>query len=248
MMFRSAAVCCAAFAALSMTACGGGGGADSAGSSSTPAIRVSALVTRIAVGASRTTTTVQTNFPDSVQWFQMSYSTAGIEAASATASSKNTVEVGIDFKAPFTLAPGVYEDTIQLRGCEDSECVRTISAGAKTLHVRYTVKAATGADAPTVTFSPPALDLHYLVTDPGPIRDARFNLSFTHAPVAPHIEITHSRNALLGVTDGGETLTLDLKWPAALGPGVHEDTLTLKLCLDSNCVNPFPGSPYTLNV
>jgi hypothetical protein len=74
------------------------------------------------------------------------------------------------------------------------------------------------------------------------------------AVFTPFIEITSTHNAVVSVSvlrgadDNNYKLRYGLEAPGTLGPGVFEDTITVKACLDRNCVNPFPESPLTLPV
>jgi hypothetical protein len=68
----------------------------------------------------------------------------------------------------------------------------------------------------------------------------------------PFVEITSLRgtvfNALVinGFDNKNHKLRYDVRAPRELGAGVFDDVLTIRACLDRNCVNPFPQSPLTL--
>ncbi|MEJ0007723.1 MAG: hypothetical protein WDM77_15495 [Steroidobacteraceae bacterium] len=43
-------------------------------------------------------------------------------------------------------------------------------------------------------------------------------------------------------------LTVNMKAPATLGPGVYHDLISVAICYDTACTKPALGSPYTIPV
>lgn len=240
--------------ALGLGACGGdesGGGAVDVDSAD---VAVSAFVTEREVSPAPTSLDVSVkNLPSAAQYIRIRYSTAGIDSADFSPVSEDHIALDLYFRLPYTMRPGVYTDSVIVEGCQDSECAKVFSQGARTLRVKYTVNAATGANAPVVTFSPQTLQLQNLVTDIA--QSPRIMATFERVQLPPTIEVlsfTQSAVERVGPpsVDGVtvQHLNLQMKAPLALGPGVYTDTISLKICIDYACTNPFPNNPYTLTV
>jgi hypothetical protein len=69
--------------------------------------------------------------------------------------------------------------------------------------------------------------------------------------VRPFVTVT---NSVVGITgapyaatdDTHSTITPAFRAQNQLGPGTYSDTIQVTACLDSACVNPVPGSPFTI--
>lgn len=254
---RSAPVIPLLLAILCFPGCGGGGDGGDAGGGAGPSsadISVSAFVTDSAVVPSPAIIAVSLrDFSDKAEYVRVSYSTQGLDSAGYSPRDEHAGEIHVYFQRPFYLAPGVYHDSVRIEGCEDSDCIRVLPQGARTYSVAYTVKPATGANAPTVTFSPQSVQLQDLISSSGATTNPVIDVNFTRAPIPPRMEIESTSNAIARVTTGTQSdshqqIHLSLKTPVELGVGTYTDTLSIRLCIDPDCVNPYPGNPYTLTV
>jgi len=240
-----------------LSACGGGGDSGDAGGNppaSNADVSVSAFVTDSGVVPSPTIIAVSLrDFPDNTDYVRVTYSRQGLDSAGYGPRDESSGEIHLEFQPPFYLAPGVYRDNVRIEGCQDSDCTRVVSQGARTYSVAYTVKAAAGANAPTVSFSPQGVQVQDLLTSSGATTRPVIDVNFTRAPIPPRMEVESTSNAITRVItgvlgDSRQQITLEMKTPAELGLGTYTDTLSVRLCIDPACINPYPGNPYTLSV
>lgn len=137
---------------VTLAACGGGGGGGSTGGTNGNPYLPSPtmVVTPLEVQASATSTqsapaaSVQVSVDNLLAGQQVYLSgtdtTHGIASVS-DANSANPVTVNIQFKAPATLGPGTYDDTVTLDACYDTACTRPVADSPQTVQVQYTVTA-----------------------------------------------------------------------------------------------------------
>lgn len=183
-----------------------------------------------------------------------SYSINGIGRASFSVNG-SLVQVLVNFKSPNETRPGTYTDTITLRACMESPCVSQIAGSPKTITLNYTVVAP--VTPPRISLQPANVSLQgflldltspaqqvvkALFSDMGSIQMPFITLSKTENTI--FAMGFNQRNALSDASD----ISLVLKPPASLGLGTHTDTVTVRACLDQNCVNEVVGSPATATV
>jgi hypothetical protein len=215
---------------------------------------VSAFVTDAQVNPSPTIIEVSLrDLPDGIEHALVSYSQVGLSSAGLLWDKEDSGQLYLEFRAPYSMAPGTYRDSVRIEGCEDSECTRKVSRGARTMSVSYTVRAASGANAAGVTFSPERLQLSDLVTSSGAGTDALIDMSFARAPIPPNVRVEHSSNAIWRLwtstlANDRQQINMGLKTPGELGVGTYTDTLRISICIDPACVNPYPGNPYIVTV
>jgi hypothetical protein len=196
-------------------------------------------------------------------YYQPSFTGTAVTAVSIdwqAASGNNVVGAAdISLYSPSLIGSGTYHDTVQVKVCTDSACQNQVAGSPVSIAVTYTVagnavsdatyavtptslalEAPTNGSAPTATVNITAYDLPpynaYVVFNSqtgGPVGSMSFQqLSANPEPYA------YATGAL----------TVTMKAPAALGPGVYSDVITLSICYDSRCTKLAPGSPYSIPV
>ncbi len=81
------------------------------------------------------------------------YSTNGIASIDGGLIENATPVFDVHFKDPAALGPGVYTDSIQIKGCTDKACSQQAGDSPQTVQVTYTVEAST---VQLTSISPPA--------------------------------------------------------------------------------------------
>jgi hypothetical protein len=183
----------------------------------------------------------------------------GIASAAIEAVGGSLGRISIDFKAPNTLQPGTYQDTITAFACANVDCTTAVSGTTITVPVTCVVTPVAATAAPTVTIAPLALNYQGVFFSVGVGQDpydpapAPVVISFANFGVTPNVTFSYSRNGLntvayasTGTTQG--TLTPTFQPPLQIGTGQYNDTISLSVCLDAGCVNPVAGSPFTIPV
>lgn len=158
------------------------------------------------------------------------------------------LQLMVRFRQPYTLRPGVYEDTIQIDICTDSTCTRFVQGTTTTAIVRMTVTPVAGLSmtVPSTSFAYDAL-----ITDGQIPGLSAISVTFHDVAVAPTVRVVSTANTIQGAQafPQGATqalLGLNFRAPMDIGVGDFTDTVTVTACLDPNCVNPLPQSPMTL--
>jgi hypothetical protein len=131
---------------LALAGCGGGGGASSSDQLqvSTRQISVTAQTTDPAPTA-LIQASVQTNSAAGTQtsfYITGNETHNGIDTVTA-AGSGGVDNITVTFKAPATLGPGTYSDTMTIEGCYDQGCSRQIGDSPQTVSLTYTVTSPT---------------------------------------------------------------------------------------------------------
>jgi hypothetical protein len=160
---------------------------------------------------------------------------------------------------PVFVGSGTFHDTVVISVCTDSMCANPIAGSPITIAVTYTVTGNAVSDA-TYALLPTSLSLESKSTDPAlsttvnvtaydvPPYGAYVSFkSVSGGPVASMSFVQTSANAE-PYAYGTGTLTVNMKTPAALGPGVYNDVITLSICYDTGCTKPAQGSPFTIPV
>lgn len=89
--------------------------------------------------------------PGTSFYFNGSLTYNGIASAS-DASNATGVAINLTFKAPASLGPGTYKDTVTIKACYDKSCTQQTSGSPQTVPVTYTVT----VPGPQVSFLYPA--------------------------------------------------------------------------------------------
>jgi hypothetical protein len=253
----------AAFALSALGACGGGSG-DGGGGNTTPSvmpnvtsISIQAKVTDASAGPSSVTVTAS-NVPSGGLFVRASATSNGISTLSPGTFSGTSGQVQIYYKAPYTLAPATYSDSVQIQVCPDSSCASQVSGSPISVSVKYTIAAVTGAAAPTISTSLGPLFAQALPTDTvtpaapsGGItitNPPSFSLNLKLASTSTGLQSAVLQQPLNKLVDGSVAATIDIAYraPNALASGVYQDSITVTACLDAACVNPIQGSPIVI--
>jgi len=256
-----------AFGLGMLAGCGGGGGGGG-GSGGAPApsvttdtasLSTSAPVTSDSTSNFLTINLAAVNAPSSGLYVAGTSTNNGISTLAPGIFTASSGQVQVFLKAPNTLSPGTYKDTVTLHVCTDKDCAAQVAGSPISVSVTYTVTAITGPDVPTLSVTS-AVSVHLLPTDSAPSPAAYYvGASVANAPsYALTVKFTATTNGLQptpalaltldpnGIQAGDVNLTF--KAPTALAPGLYTDTITISICLDAACVNPIAGSPATVNV
>jgi hypothetical protein len=161
--------------------------------------------------------------------------------------------------SPAFLGSGTYHDTVQVWVCTDSKCANPIAGSPISVAVTYTVTGNAVSDA-TYNILPSAIALespsngtaqtttvNVTAYDVPPYGAYVFQTSRAGGPIASMTFKQTSGNAE-PYAYGTGVLTVNMKTPASLGPGVYSDVITLSICYDQGCTKEAVGSPYTIPV
>ncbi len=181
------------------------------------------------------------------------YTTAAVQGVSVTLNGTQ-VMVAVTLRAPEQTAPGTYQDTITVRACHDSACTMQVIGSPVSIPVSYVVT--NPSPAPAMTVDRLDISREGFVLDPGTGLSETVALAFSGLGtriLRPHLSVTSTNQTITALrqlttsrTEGG--LSIDLKSPATLGVGTHQDTITVRACLDATCANELEGSPATIQV
>lgn len=132
---------------LFITACGGGGGGGGSPgySLSTGSVSVSANQDGSRPGSVDVTVTAK----NGTLYFKVS----GSSNASLSCSGGSSCNLSIGFTDPSSLAPGVYNSTVDVIACSDLFCSNPISSSPKSINISYTVQAGTSISSSTLNFT-----------------------------------------------------------------------------------------------
>ncbi len=105
---------------------------------------------------------------------------------------------------------------------------------------------------PNFAVASSSVSFNAATTDPVPATEA-INIEATNAGATVFFSVSAPRNILSDVSinsTGPNTGNLQVvpKPPAALGAGVHAETITANACYDQACTQLLPGSPQTISV
>ncbi len=243
---------------LLITACGGGGGDATPPA---PAAKLTVNPSPVTASAninSMDAPTLQmniaaSNLPADAKFFFIAHSSNGLASVSAQPLNGATVTIDIAFKEARSLTPGEYDDTIDMKFCLESPCVRVVAGTPTAVPVKYTVTPATGANAVNVSFNPSSVVAQALLYDQYGPSVPEVGIDLGNFKVTPYVEV-HStgvavRNPTYSIRDSSHSaLFMFLANPREIGKGAFHDTISLKMCFDTQCVNPVPGTPFILAV
>jgi hypothetical protein len=265
---RNAGRAAAAGGLLLLVACGGGG--DGGTPSAPRAVTVTPAISSVSQPINGTppvvglTIHIDTAYQNDYLFAR--YSTDGIATLSGSLTSATDGAITLVMKAPGALTKGVHADTIDLRLCSDSPCNTPIAGATASATINYTVTAPLPGSEPSIQFTPtaivrtdhPILGLASTLPAPGPSSVVTFDMN--NIGVTPNVQVgSYTTNAVTSVGLVGYSSSSQLPRPQGslsvqfnpalnLPLGSYHDSITVVACLDPNCVNPLPGSPFTIPV
>jgi hypothetical protein len=199
------------------------------------------------------------NPPGGGLYYQAAFTGTAVASASVIWSSPQAGSLELMLERPGFMGSGTYHDTVTLSVCTDSKCANPISGSPVSVAVTYTVtgnavsdstyaivpntlalEAASNSSAPTSTVNVTAYNVP-------PYGAYVFHTSQSGGPVGSMSFKQTSGNAE-PYAYGTGTLTVNMKSPADLGPGVYNDVITLSICYDSACTKPAAGTPFQIPV
>jgi hypothetical protein len=137
------------FACGWLGACGGGGG-NSGGTTTPPTPASLTAPSSVSVSASTADSAPTAQVKAAVAnagatsyYFAQTFTSNGLASIDSPAAG-STGTFALHFKAPSSLAPGTYNDTLTIKACEDSACQQQIQGSPTTVTVQYVVSGATG--------------------------------------------------------------------------------------------------------
>lgn len=194
------------------------------------------------------------------------YSTDGIATLSGSLASATEGTITLVMKAPGALSKGVHVDTIDLRLCSDSPCNTPIAGATATATINYTVTAPLPGNEPSIQFTPAAIvrtehPVQGIATSLQPTGTASIvTFAMNNIGVTPNVQVgSYTTTAVTGAGLVGYSSSSQLPRPQGsifvqfnpaltLPLGTYHDSITVVACLDPDCVNPLPGSPFTIPV
>ncbi|HEV2269795.1 MAG TPA: hypothetical protein VGR92_10065 [Steroidobacteraceae bacterium] len=160
---------------------------------------------------------------------------------------------------PAFLGSGTYQDTVRVWVCTDSKCANPIAGSPISVDVTYIVTGNAVSDA-TYSILPAAIVLespsngtaqtttvNVTAYDVPPYGAYVFQTSQAGGPIASMSFKQTSGNAE-PYAYGTGVLTVNMRTPASLGPGIYSDAITLSICYDQGCSKQAVGSPYIIPV
>jgi DNA-binding beta-propeller fold protein YncE len=134
--------------------------------------------------------------------------------------------------------------------------VNHIVGSPQTINITYDVVAA--AVNPRMTLDRSVVAVEGFILDPGAPETQTVDATYTGLGSSGtfHVSASSTSNVVTGVTHTAQSsvsgprtrISIQLKAPIGLSPGIHTDTVTARACLDANCVNEMAGSPATISV
>jgi hypothetical protein len=243
---------------LILSACGGGGGEGNRGSSTAPSFTLeSHAVTHDATIADLsvqkrvpiTFTGVAAGAPVIATVTYEGQAVAHADVASPITTSSNSA-LRVSLPPAVALVPGTYSGAVTISMCLASPCATPLAGSGTRVTVTYNVTRPTGSLA--VRVSGPAvvpmdrLSFFASTEVPAPPID----VTFENLNTAPHLEVTHSSNIRTAFINGAATasnarIAAFLPGTNVLSPGIYSESITVKACTESACVNELDGSPFT---
>ncbi len=184
---------------------------------------------------------------------------AGIDWSPYLVNGAQQGYVEVMLESPAFMGSGTFHDTVTVCVCTDSKCVNQIAGSPVSIAITYTVSGNAISDATyaivptTIALESPsngaALTTTVNVTayEVPPYGAYVFYTSESGGPVASMSFQQTSANSE-PYAYGTGVLTVNMKIPATLGPGVYSDLITLSICYDSGCTKPAVGTPYEIPV
>jgi hypothetical protein len=259
------------------TGTGSGSGSGSGGSSGSsgsgggaPVLSASSNVVNVTAAPTDPTPAPQVNLtltnPPSGGTFWYSYSFTGSAVASANVvwspqilTGTQSGHISITLLSPGLMGSGTFHDTVQVEVCTDSNCNQQIAGSPINVSVNYTVSgnAVSNAgyfitptslyfEAPTNGSVQPqtvAVTAYYL-----PPYGAYVKLSSSSGGPVGNLSFVQTSSSAEPYAYATGTLTVTMKAPLELGPGLYTDVVNLAICYDQACTKPAPQSPLQVQV
>lgn len=243
---------------------GGTGGGGSPPPPTSPTVTVDNAKFSATVAPTDTAPNYQVHFtvtdPSNVAIYAAySYQRTAIQTVSASwpnqVSGQASLTLSFALYPPAIMGSGTFTDQIEAVFCLDAQCVSQIPGSPVTIAISYTV---TGNVVSNETFVITPSSLTIESPDTAASASAAISVAAIDGlPPYPTYLIGQSKangvvaNGSWAVNQNGTpvgTLTVNLKAPSALGPGVYSDIITISVCYDLACTKPAMGSPWTLPV
>ena len=204
------------------------------------------------------------NPPGNSVYYEARY--AGTAVASANivwsptlVNGAQTGQLEITLDSPGLMGSGTYHDTVTVLVCLDSQCAQQVSGSPISVAVTYVVTGNAVSDA-TYAILPSALTLEAPTNGTAPSATIQVT-AYSVPPYGAYVSTTSQSGGPVASLSFKQTsanaepyayatgvLTVDMKPPTSLGPGVYSDLVTLSICYDSACTRPAVGSPFKIPV
>jgi hypothetical protein len=235
--------------ALTLGACGGG---DDDGSGDGTSISLDeTTVTREATpadaGGYRSVIMRVRNPPVDDLYGRIEVDGSGVEHADFYPISDTEVEIGVTFESPARVSAGVHTATLTVHVCLDSECNDPVRGSPLRITTRYTVTAPTSVSMAVTD----ADVIAQAGTHSFPRFDGEINVVDAVAG-GPYLQISHLGDSIQHISpedlaDGRIPFNITFSSAQTLPVGVHEDTVTIKVCYETDCERQVAGSPLLLH-
>ena len=272
-MVRTCPTCCVRLPALllmlalCLTGCGGGGG-DTAPGPPTLSVSTNALSATVAPTDLQTVLAVHLTIANPATTFNYKlfrggsavFATNLVRDSTPPNSPCRNARVGT-FR-PGLIGSGTYQDTVKINVCTDPACDHPIQGSPATISVTYTVTGNAISNA-TYALQPTSVSVESATNAPvDPSSTVEVITSGLLPPYAAYVSLSsRSDGPIAGLTFKQQTsgnpvphtygtglLTVLMKSPASLGPGVYSDLIKLSICYDNACTKPAVGSPLEIPV
>ena len=241
------------FASL-LQSCGGGDGDGGGGGGGNQNARLSASTTNVTVAAEPgdlgpigTVTLTVTNPPEEGLFAGAIINGNGIQVVDVVPTTSTQAALHISFISPSMLQDGTHAGSVEVHVCVDDQCQDEIDGSPVTIQTSYEVSGGVVA----------TLDRNLIELTADRREDLGqeefVRLTLDRAPeTGIYVETNYSSNAITFVNNWSPTPTIaDLSIQFAgglgLGSGTFNDTVTVTVCYDSNCVRQVGGSPFTIS-
>jgi len=254
---------------LSLSACGGGGGDADAG---TGAGSNTSIAPSPGYTLGRTTFTINAAVNESIgdQRLQVPVSFVSVPNSATIYGrirftsdiftgayfeynyASRSLDLVISVKHPHTLAPNTYSEQADIRLCLDANCNTPLASNQQSITLVYNVTRPTGALNPRLSVSATSLSVDSIDIAS---ETSLFELGITlhNMPFQGALTITPSSGIRSAGFAGEFSFTnmrnlYRLPPPRERGIGTYHETIHIRACIDSSCVNELEGSPVTINV
>jgi hypothetical protein len=263
--------------ACALSACGGGGGSSSGnsstggtgggsggGSSQPPTVTVDNTQFSATVAPTGAAPNYQAHFAitdpsGAAIYFAYTDQRTAIAAISPSwpnpTAGQSSLTLSFALYAPAIMGSGTFTDEIEVEFCLDQQCQTQISGSPITISVTYTITGNVVSNE-TYVVTPSSIWLE------SPDSAASASAAITVAAIdglPPYTTYLFGQSKANGVVASGSwavnesgtptgTLTVNLKSPSSIGPGVYSDTIVISVCYDQACTKEALGSPWTLPV
>jgi hypothetical protein len=174
------------------------------------------------------------------------FSDIGIEQIDVEEMGGNQARLLVTFKIPGLLADDTYQDEVEIQVCTDDACNRQISGSPVTIRTHYTVDGGR-----TATVSRNSVELTVDTRDASPPVERIQVLLDQIANAGVFVAAENTTDAIsststIHVHQTQNDVQIDFLAGAALSPGMHDDTVTIRVCYEQTCAREVEGSPFTV--